>query len=436
MRFFKNIKDFFTKSSKTFSVIVDRACVIWSTRDYENFAKESYMKNVIAFRCIELIAKSVASVPWDLFREEEGERIEIDTHPMKDLLKRPNPGSSWYFLMVQAASYFPIAGNTYFERVGIDAGPNKGIVKELYVLRPDRMSLYVNDSGELEKYIYTVNGKEVEFPVDPVTLMSDILHIKSFHPLDDWYGLSTTEPVAREIDSSNEATDFNKNLLENRAVPGMVFVHKENLSQDQFDRLEKQLKDKYSGGVNAGKNMILEGTDEVKPYGFSPAEMDFIESNRELSRRISYGYGVPPQLIGIPGDSTYSNYQEARLAFWEDTVIPLLTHFIGEVNNWFFSESDMFYGFVLDNIPALALKREKLWVSAQNSDFLTINEKRNMVGFEAIDDGDVILVPATMLPLGSEPTEDELSEEETNEEDEIIEDEKDKIIDEEEDNVE
>lgn len=435
MNILGKIKNFITapfkKVSKTFAVIVDRAGAIWNNRDYENFSKESYMKNVISFRCIDIIAKSLASIPWELYREVNGERVEIDQHEMKDLLKRPNPKSSWFFLMLQGAAYFPIAGNVYFEKVQLESGPNRGKVKELYCLRPDRMTIHTTEDGIISRYEYKVNGKSVFYEVDPLTGRSDILHIKSFHPLDDWYGLATTEPVAREIDSSNEATDFNKNLLENRAVPGMVFIHKENLSDDQFKRLEKQLKDKYSGGVNAGKNMILEGTDDVRPYGFTPAEMDFIESNRELSRRISYGYGVPPQLIGIPGDNTYSNYQEARLAFWEDTIIPLGQHFIGEFNNWLFPESDMFYGYVLDNIAALATKREKLWESAQNSDFLTINEKREMVGFEAIEGGDVILVPATMLPLGEQPSEEEMDETVPPEEEEPVEEVDDENLEEE-----
>jgi HK97 family phage portal protein len=188
----------------------------------------------------------------------------------------------------------------------------------------------------------------------------------------------------------------------------MVFAFRENLTDDQFENLEKQLATEWSGSASAGKNLLLGGVGDkgvdVKPYGFTPAEMDFIEGNRELARRIAFGYGVPPMIIGIPGDNTYSNYKEARLAFWENTVMWYLSYAAGEYNNWFFPEEEnLFLGFDLDKVPALAPRREELWERAEKSTHLSINEKREMTGQDSWGpDGDVILVPATMIPLGEE----------------------------------
>jgi HK97 family phage portal protein len=414
----------FTKVSATWSVLVQRSGPVYSNRDYKNFAEETYMKNSIAFRCIDMIAKSFASVPWNLFREVNGERVEVDNHPVNDLLKRPNPRDSWYFLMVQLSAYLPIAGNSYIEQVKPTTGPNRQYPHEMYVLRPDRVTINVSEqTGTVSGYTYTAHGQTVNFEVDVVTGKSDILHIKQFHPLDDWYGMATTEPAAREIDTSNEGVDFNKNLLENRAVPGMMFFYNDTMTQAQFERLEKRLKEKYSGGVNAGKNMILEGAHDAKPYAFTPAEIEFLESNRELATRIAMTYGVPPQLLGIPGSQTFANFEQARLAFWEETIIPLLSHSAGEINNWLFSEEDLFLVPVLDQVPALEPKRASLWERSQKADFITINEKRDMVDMEAVDGGDVILVPANMLPLNAEPTEEEINEPDIEEEEEGIEEE-------------
>ena len=214
-------------------------------------------------------------------------------------------------------------------------------------------------------------------------------------------------------------------MLQNEGRPGIIYSVKGTLTDTQFDRLEKQLKESYSGAANAGKNLILESLEgaAVTPYNWSPKEMDFIESNRELSRKLSYAYGVPPMLIGIPGDNTYSNYKEARLAFWEDTVIFYLEYIKGEFNNWFFEQkSDLFFDFDLDDIPALAPKREMLWERAEKANFLTTNEKREMVGMEKIDGGDVLLVPANMIPLDLAGTIDEEPDQEEEEEveDEVV----------------
>jgi phage portal protein BeeE len=169
------------------------------------------------------------------------------------------------------------------------------------------------------------------------------------------------------------------------------------------DELEKYLQNEKSGPKNAGKNLIIQGESGTKaePYGFSLNDLDFVEGGRETARRIALAYGVPPQLIGIPGDSTYANYREARAALWEDTILYYLNYFKSELNNWMFGkDSDEFIDYNLENIPALAYKRDKLWERAQKSDFLMINEKREMVGLESAGaEGDVILVQASMVPL-------------------------------------
>jgi phage portal protein BeeE len=110
-------------------------------------------------------------------------------------------------------------------------------------------------------------------------------------------------------------------------------------------------------------------------------------------------------LLGIPGDNTYSNYNEARLALYEDTVSYYLNYLKAELNNWLLKDQDnLLIDFDLSDVPALASRRKETWQTAETSTFLTINEKRNMVGLESLGDvGDVIMVSAAMVPLGDEP---------------------------------
>ncbi len=418
MKFFNTIKNkFSSKASRTASVIMSSggSGVIWAPRNYDNFAKEAYLKNIISFRCIDLISKSVSSVPWKLYKvQKNGEKKEDTKHPINELLKRPNPQESWNFLILKTIAYLAMSGNTFLERVAPQTGPNKGIPKELHCLRPSYIKIVANPStGRLVRYEFdTGNGNAVIFKVDQITEQSDILQMKFFHPTEDWWGAAITESAAREIDTSNEATTWNKKLLENEARPGMIFTYAGQLTDSQFDRLERQLLSNHTGSENAGKNLIVEGTGDsgkstVTPYGFSPQEMDFIEGGRELARKISYAYGVPPQLIGIPGDSTYSNYKEARLAFWEDTVFFYLNLLKGELNNWLFTdEESLELCYVLDDIPALQMKRDMLWERANTASFLTENEKRAIVNYDPIEGGDVLLVPANMLPLAGEDIDD------------------------------
>jgi HK97 family phage portal protein len=402
----------------------------WTTNDYENFAKETYLKNVIAFRCIDEISKSVASVSWNLFNLiNENKREVVLDHPINELLKRPNPSDSLSFIMLSMTAYLVMSGNSFIERIGPTSGDNAGIPKELHVLRPDRMKI-LTSNGKLDGFEYKVGSNCVTWKIDPITKQCDVLHMKSFHPTDDWWGAAVTEPTAREIDSSNQATEWNKAILDNEGRPGMVFTLVGAMGEESFDALERHLRDEHTGAKNAGKNIVITGESGTKaqPYAWSPKDLDFIEGGRELARRIALGYGVPPQLLGIPGDNTYSNYKEARMAFWETTVLFYLNYFRGELNNWIFlDEESIFLDYVLDDIPALSPKREALWERAQKSDFLTINEKRELVGLEKYEPeespGDVILVPASMIPLGvvedEEEDDDEGNEIEDEEEEEM-----------------
>ena len=381
----------------------------WSPDRYDIYAKEVYMHNVIGYKSIDEVARAVSSVEWQLFQvDKNGDKEQVFDHPLNDLIKRPQPYMGFSQLIARATAFLTLNGNTFFEGVSLQTGPRKGVPMELYSLRPDRMTIEVTPStGLIEEYIYRNMGNKVIYPVDVKTQKSSILHIKLFNPLNDWWGMGPTKPASREIDTSNAATTWQKSLLDNMGRPGMIFTFDRILTDTQKKEFNAVLDDRVSGAANAGKNLILEDADikNVQPYGFTPVEMDFLDSNRELARKIAFAYGVPPQLIGIPGDNTFSNYKEARSAFWENTIFFYLQLYQTEFNNWFFgadNPENLVLLFDKDSTPAMAERREKLWERAQKSNFLTVNEKRDLVGFEKVEEGDVILVPGTMVPLGEE----------------------------------
>ena len=66
----------------------------------------------------------------------------------------------------------------------------------------------------------------------------------------------------------------------------------------------------------------------------SPKDMDFIELKHGAAREIALAFGVPPMLLGIPGDNTYANYREANLAFWRQTVLPLIGRTAAALSGW------------------------------------------------------------------------------------------------------
>lgn len=414
----KITENIFRKWSKVTTVITPGGTgAIWKPRQYDTFAQEAYLTNVISYRCIDEIAKAIEQVEWKIEnKKKDGSVEEITDNPIIELMYKPNPEQSWGELVYRHIAFGIISGNAYMEKIMPDTGPNKNIIKELWSHRPDRMSIKINpDSGLRIGYEYHgPSGRNVTWRVDPITGDSPIWHMKAFHPLNDWYGAGPVEPASREIDTSNEAMEWNKNLLQNAGRPGMIFAFKGNIGESEYNRLEKKLREKYSGPRNVGKNLILEGEGAtVTPYGFTPTEMDYTEGNRELARRICLGFGVPPMLLGIPGDNTYSNYAEARLAFWENTVSFYLKRFGMGFSHWVFKASDkLMMRPDYNTIPALEPRRREQFEKAEKSDFLTINEKRFMTGYEKYknvldtadddDPADNIYQNSSMMPLSNE----------------------------------
>ena len=116
----------------------------------------------------------------------------------------------------------------------------------------------------------------------------------------------------------------------------------------------------------------------------SPKDMDWLNGKDVSSREIALAFGVPGQLVGIPGQQTYANNREARLALYEDTILPLVLRTIAHINNWLVPHfgTDLELRADIDEIPALVLRRERVWDRVQGSDFLTTNEKRAAVGYD------------------------------------------------------
>lgn len=355
----------------------------WTPRDYAALAREGYMKNAIVHRAVRLVAGNVASVTWLLF---EGE-TERDTHPLLDLIARPNPRQDGAALLESVTSHLLLAGNAYLEHVALD-----GRLRELHALRPDRMRLVPGADGWPEAYEYGVGGRTLRFeqaaPVPP------ILHLTQFHPLDDHYGLAASEPAAIAIDTHNAAAAWNKALLDNAARPSGALVYAGPdaalLTDNQFERLKAELDDNYQGVRNAGRPMLLEGGLDWKPMSLSPKDMDFLDAKHNAAREIALAFGVPPMLLGIPGDNTYANYQEANRALWRATVLPLAARLGAAISQWL---SPAFGAVRLvvdtDRIEALSFDRAALWERVSAAPFLTVNEKRAAVGYAPVEGGDV-----------------------------------------------
>jgi len=379
----------------------------WTKRKYDNLAEEAYVKNVIAYKSINEIVTSTKQAPLVVHRvASNGDVMEADDSPLAQLLKRPNPYQSGSAFFGAITGFYNISGNAYIEAVKASPGQPP---RELYTHRPDRMKPIVGADGP-SGYEYKVNGVSRKWVGQDKDL---IRHLKTFHPTDDWLGLSPIEAAAYEVDIHNATLAWNKSLLDNRAQPSGAMVYEpkrdtapDYLPDEQFQRLKNELDDKHTGAANAGRPMLLEGGLKWQQMSLSPQDMDYINSKNTAARDICMAFGVPPQLLGIPGDNTYSNMREARMALWEQTVLPWLYELVGELNTWLAPQFGDEYRISIDEdaIVALSPRRTERWDRINEASFLTVNEKRKAMGYEPVQGGDDVLQPANLIPVGTDIT--------------------------------
>ena len=368
-----------TKASAAGRLIAVQASgrVAWSPRDTGSLTRQGFTGNPVGFRAVKLISEAAAALPLVLQDAE----MRYSAHPILRRIAAPNPVQGKAELLESLYGQLLLSGDGYLEAVGSGAG----LPSELHVLRSERMRLVPGADGWPIAYEYQVDGRAHRFDVGESP--APICHIKSFHPQDDHYGLSPLQPAAQALDVHNSASRWSKGLLDNAARPSGAIVWTGGdgqgpMAQDQYERLVSEMESQHQGAQNAGRPMLLEGGLDWKPMGFSPSDMEFQQTKEAAAREIAIAFGVPPMLLGIPGDATYANYQEANRAFYRLTVLPLAQRVSTALGRWLagFTGEEVALKPDLDQVPALSAERETQWRRVSEAAFLTVPEKRRMLG--------------------------------------------------------
>ena len=329
------------------------------------------MGNGVARRAMRLVSEGAGGCPLKVGGVEDAARVLA-------LVGRASAGQG---LVETLACHLLLHGNAYVQlMVGAD-----GMPAELFALRPERVSVEADARGWPAAYLYRVGESMTRLSPDDGAGRPSVLHLKALHPLDDHYGLGCVGAAAGTVAIHNAASVWNKALLDTAARPSGAMVYEPGdgsvLSPDQFERVKREMEVAFAGAANAGRPMLLEGGLRWQAMSLTPAEMDFVGLKAAAAREIALAFGVPPMLMGLPGDNSYANYREANKALWRQTILPLVTKIgagLGQgLAGWWPGlriEAD------LDGVAALSDERAALWDRVAAADFLTGEEKRALLG--------------------------------------------------------
>ncbi|WP_324750796.1 phage portal protein [Sphingomonas sp. LY54] len=344
-------------------------------RGYEQQVREAYLHNPVAQRAVRLVAEGIGGAPvYASGAAVAGAQMES--------LVRPS-------LLEAVAAQLLLHGNAFIQ-ILLDAD---GVPAELFPLRPERVSVEADAAGWPLAYVYKAGQAKSRMAARDGLGRPSVVHLKAMHPLDDHYGLGCLGAAAGAVAIHNAATRWNKALLDNAARPSgaLLFDPGEKgmpLSPDQYERLKAEMEAGFAGAANAGRPMLLEGGLRWQAMSLTPADMDFVGLKAAAAREIALAFGVPPMLLGLPGDATYANYREANRALWRLTILPLAEKILGGIagalSAWWPGEG---LTLDIDQVTALAEDRERLWAQVSAAEFLTEQEKREMLGFEPLAEG-------------------------------------------------
>lgn len=357
---------------------------------YSSQVIQGLKSNPYVLRCVELRANAVSSLEPILI-DRKGQVIEDTNHPLSILLRTPSEGTTWRDLVHQVQTHLALNGNSYILLIRTIKG-----VEEMRVIPPDKISAMT--TGDLFRPVssWQISGGATNIVADP----GDVIHIHGPLDTDMVRGISPLESAAQSIAAQTEAREWNTAIMRNGAKPSAVVSTPEVMTPQTFQKFKEKLRLGFGGTSNAGNIMLLDGGKTVSFDGFNARDMDYSAGITLTAREITLALGVPPELAGDSANKTYSNAVEAHREFAVNTVAPLATQLFDALSIALCPQGSDVSKITYDKAQIEGMKSdESALISALTAcDFLSDNEKRARLSYDAIPDGDVILTGMGKVP--------------------------------------
>lgn len=367
-----------------------------------------YRTNPIVRRATKLCSEAVAAITPVI--KVEGKEDDRVAQIIFRYLRRPNPSQARFEFVRDLAAFEKLSGNGWIEAA---RGAVGGYI-EFYALRPERMRIIPGANGFPERYVYDPGtGAKKAWNADLESgQFSRLLHIRDFSADSDFYGAGALEAAEAALDVYESAETFARAMFKNGVTPSGALVWNPSvpagqsppqLTAEQRRDLQELLDKKFSGAKNAGKPMILGGGLTWQQFAMSLVDLQAEEIRNQAARQIANAFGVPPMLLGIPGDNTFANFQEASRAFYRNTVIPDTKRLFGALAAWLSKLTridNLEIDFDEDELWALADELTQRSARIEGSSVLSLEEKREALGWDRLPPaGDTLLMPAGLATL-------------------------------------
>lgn len=354
---------------------------------------ENAMTVPAVFRCVTLLADTIGSLPWRVYRSSFTD-TRLKTQETKLPLWRTlhTAPNSWQTAMDWRSlgmCHVALRGN-FYNRI-----ERQGNSIDLIPLNPDRMQVTLNRGTIAYKYSEPA-GPEVTYSQD------EIFHVRG-PTLNGITGLSVLSYARESVGSSLAKRTHGSSLFKNGGLPTFWIKRPKGVkwTTDARRNFREGWRKIHGGAENAGNPPILEDDMELKEIGVSNKDSQWIEAMGFDAVDICRFFGVPPHLVGILDRATFSNIEQQSIEFVTYCIRPIAVRWEQAANRDLVDESDLYTKLVLEGLMRgdIASRYTAYNVGIQ-SGFLTRNEVRELEDLNPIDGGDEALEPLNMVPLG------------------------------------
>jgi HK97 family phage portal protein len=361
------------------------------------------------YRNNDVIAQEVSKIDFELYQVglSKGEIVytEVEEHPLLELLDKFNLTTTKADGLYNTQSHKKLTGDAFWLLVR-----NGRELTEIFVLQPDKIELVLGDPNKKEplvkayKYRDVIEGKEVEVTYQP----EDIIHFKKPNPNNPFRGIGAVEAMAETVDADNLANRVQKNFFKKGAITNFVLSTEKSITDEQLKRLKADMKANNGGVENAFEMMILSGGLKPTNISLSNRDLQLIELLKWYRDKIMVGFGNTPASLGIIEDVNQANAQDTLSAWKRGTIKPDMDAIVNTLNEFLVPlfGKNLILGYV-DPVPEDRTDDLAEAVQLKNSGIITINEGRDLLGYESIKGGDIFApVGVVSTPDGATPEDD------------------------------
>jgi len=356
---------------------------------------KEYVRNIYLWRSVDMIAQMSSSVALEVHTESGA--LGPTEQRVADVIERPNPQWTSAALQYFIAASLAVASRAFLKQVrGVNG--NSPVILELWPINANEITIeFLNHSKVIAGFKRITSQGTEYFPVDPETGECELIYIH--RPALNWQ--SDKSPAAIAAAPAEVFTRILQrcaDIVSNSSnITGVLSTEQEMAQkavQDIKDGLDRfKLNGKESGGtmVTANAKWMLTRLSE------DPSSALSVEIKDSLARDVVMTFGVPTQLVGIPGTDTYNNLTNARVGFLTDTVLPgYINLYVAALNHALLHGSPAEIRVDITHIPAMAAARLQLVDIARNASMLSVNEQRALLGYPPDDD------PTSDVPVMTE----------------------------------